>query len=413
MYGAIIGDIAGSRFEFTLRRAEPDFKLFTEANTFTDDTVMTVAIADALMELGDQATVEDIKSACVERMQYWGKRYPDVVYGSSFLRWLNSEDPKPYGSWGNGSAMRVSSVGWLYETIEDTVAVAKATAEVTHDHPEGIRGAECTAAMIYMARNYDDKEDMKKMATEYFGYDLSASLDELRESHGHDVSCMDALPKALQSFFEGDSYEEVIRNAISLGGDTDTVAAIAGSIAEAYYGIPEGILEQAMKYLPEELIEVAVDFYDLIKDDHKYIPPEDGYEENVGITIACSVLHELTDIDTQLEMLENLVHLIVMRMLVDGRAPVPYVDKDQSILVMQALTANDGKLWIPFFTNTEEASKGEVAELIKETPIAEIVEETLERDDVEGVIINPFSNCTNLDKKLLEVIYKRYRENKE
>ncbi|MCR5688038.1 MAG: ADP-ribosylglycohydrolase family protein [Lachnospiraceae bacterium] len=260
MYGAILGDIIGSRFEFDRGGWTKEFELFTDDCRFTDDSVMTVAVARALIEAGCDASDEEIKKACVRSMQEWGRRYPNAGYGARFIGWLFADDPKPYGSWGNGSAMRVSAAGWLYDTVERTLEAAAATAKVSHDHPEGIKGAECTAAVIFLARTGSSKEEIREYVIKEFEYDLSKSVDELRPFHRHDESCMDALPKALASFFEGDSYEDAVRNAVSLGGDTDTIAAIAGAMAEGMYTVPEELKKECGGRIPEDMVCVLNDF---------------------------------------------------------------------------------------------------------------------------------------------------------
>jgi len=261
MFGAIFGDIIGSRFEFDRGGKTKEFKLFTEEDEFTDDTVMTIAVGDALMKAGKDATVEEIKVAVIEAMQDWGHRYPDAGYGGRFYKWLFfSKNPQPYNSFGNGSAMRVSAAGWLYDSLERTREVARATAEVTHNHPEGIKGAECTAAVMYLARTGASKAEILDYVANELAYDLTESLDEMRSRHEHVESCQDSLPKALKSFAEGNSYEDVVRNAVSLGGDTDTLAAIAGAMAEAMYGVPEEIKVEGVKYLPGDMMEVLGEF---------------------------------------------------------------------------------------------------------------------------------------------------------
>jgi len=235
MTGAVLGDIVGSRFEFDRGPWTKDFEFITWDCGFTDDTVMTIAIGEALMDAGKDADIETIKKECIKSMRKWGKKYPNAGYGARFIHWLRTDDPKPYGSYGNGSAMRVSAAGFLYDTLERTREVARATAEVSHNHPEGIKGAECTAAVMFLARTGATKKEIKEYVIKEFGYDLSKTVDELRPLHRHDESCMDSLPKALVSFLEGKSYEDVVRNAVSLGGDTDTIAAIAGAMAESMY----------------------------------------------------------------------------------------------------------------------------------------------------------------------------------
>lgn len=253
IYGAIAGDIIGSRFEFDNGGKTKDFELFTDESTFTDDTVMTIAVAKALHSSGDDPDEKTVKRNCIKYMQTLGRLIPNAGYGARFIDWLWIDNPKPYGSFGNGSAMRVSSAGWMYNTLHKTRQVARWTAEVSHNHPEGIKGAECTAGVIYLARKGMMKNRIKQFVVGEFGYDISKTVDELRPLHKHVETCMDSMPKALAAFFEGDSYEDVIRNAVSLGGDTDTLAAIAGAMAEAMYGIPEGIVDRSIKYMPDYL----------------------------------------------------------------------------------------------------------------------------------------------------------------
>lgn len=253
MYGAIIGDVVGSVFEFDRGPWTKKFKLFTKNSTYTDDTVMTIAVAEGLLNAGIDADADVVKKECIKSMKKWGQAYPHAGYGARFISWVLSDEPTPYGSWGNGSAMRVSAAGLLYPTLTRTLEIARATAEVTHNHPEGIKGAECTAAVMFLARNGATKEEIKNYVNDEYSYDISKSVDEVRPYHKHDESCMDALPKALISFFEGESYEDVIRNAVSLGGDTDTIAAIAGAMAGAFYSVPSDLINQCNSYLEDDM----------------------------------------------------------------------------------------------------------------------------------------------------------------
>lgn len=266
MLGAIFGDIVGSRYEFSDHEINKNFDFLTRRSEFTDDSIMTIAVGDGLMRAGNDAGEEEIKTCIIESMLYFGRIYPNVGYGGSFYYWLRETDPKPYGSFGNGSAMRVSSVGWLYDRLDRVLEVAKWTAEVSHNHAEGIKGAQCTAAVVFLARTGFDKEKIREFVVTNFGYDISLSLAELRKRAEHNESCMDSLPKALRSFFEGDNYEDVIRNAVSLGGDTDTLAAIAGSMGEAYYGMPDEFVEEVFKRLGDkELCDVVKHFREVVK----------------------------------------------------------------------------------------------------------------------------------------------------
>ena len=261
MYGAILGDIIGSRFEFDRGGKTKEFELFTSEDSFTDDTAMTIAIGEALMKAGLAADTDSIEREVTSSMRAWAKRYPEAGYGGRFYKWLFwSHNTQPYGSFGNGSAMRVSAAGLLYDTIERTREVAKSTAVVTHNHPEGIKGAECTAAVMFLARTGATKDEIKEYVVREFGYDISATVDELRPFHKHNETCMDALPKALVSFFDGESYEDVIRNAVSLGGDTDTIAAIAGAMAECYFDMPITLLGECLSKLEDDMREVVKQF---------------------------------------------------------------------------------------------------------------------------------------------------------
>lgn len=260
MYGAIIGDIIGSRFEFDRGSKSREFELFTPRCNFTDDTVMTVAVAEALMNAGKDSDEKTIKSELIKSMKMWGQRYPDAGYGGRFIRWVLSEEPKPYGSYGNGSGMRVSSVGWLYDSLERTRVVARWTAEVTHNHPEGIKGAESVAAAIFMARNGASKDEIKKYIEDEFGYNLNRTLDEISPSYHHVEDCMRTMPEAFTCFLEADSYEETVRNVMYIGGDTDTLAAIAGAVAEASWSIPEDIIDSGMNFLSSDILDVVLKF---------------------------------------------------------------------------------------------------------------------------------------------------------
>ena len=264
MYGAILGDIIGSPFEFDRGDKTKEFDLFTKGCDFTDDSVMTIAVGEALLAVGPEATVKEIEEAVVTNMQDWGKRYPYAGYGGRFRYWLRESNPKPYGSYGNGSAMRVSAVGWLYDSLERTREVARATANVTHNHPEGIKGAEATASAIYMARNESSKEEIKEYIEREFHYNLDRTLDEIRPGYHMDETCQRTVPEAIIAFLESKDFEDAIRNAVSLGGDTDTLGAITGSIAEAFYGISDVLIAECRSRIDEGLMTDILDEFDHI-----------------------------------------------------------------------------------------------------------------------------------------------------
>ena len=262
MYGAILGDIIGSPFEFDRGDKTKEFDLFTKGCDFTDDSVMTIAVGEALLAVGMEATVKEVEEAVITNMQDWGKRYPYAGYGGRFRHWLKEKSPKPYGSYGNGSAMRVSAAGWLYDSLERTREVARATANVTHNHPEGIKGAEATASAIYMARNESSKEEIKEYIEREFHYNLDRTLDEIRPGYHMDETCQRTVPEAIIAFLESKDFEDAIRNAVSLGGDTDTLGAITGSIAEAFYGIPAVLIAECRSRMDEGLMTNILDEFD-------------------------------------------------------------------------------------------------------------------------------------------------------
>ena len=251
MLGAIIGDIVGSTRESHNIKTE-DFELVPQGSCFTDDTVMTLAVAEWLM-----TDPEHRAETLVECMQRLGRKYPYAGYGGSFRKWLMSDNPQPYNSFGNGSAMRVSPVGLYANSLDEALELARITASVSHNHPEGIKGAQATAAAIFMARQGETKEAIRSYIEQTFGYDLKHTCDEIRPYYDWESSCQGTVPPAFLAFFDSHDFEESIRLAVSLGGDSDTLACITGGIAQAYYKeIPDEIIEQMQMRLPKEFWEV-------------------------------------------------------------------------------------------------------------------------------------------------------------
>ncbi len=250
MMGAIAGDIVGSVYEHHPIKTK-DFPLFQPGSRFTDDSVLTVAVANAIL------------TGCPYRdaVLKWGRRYPDAGYGGTFARWLQADDPAPYHSWGNGSAMRVGPVGWAFDTEDEVLRQAQMTAEITHDHPEGIKGAQATALAVYLARTGADKAVIRTRIESQFGYDLARTVESIRLNYEFDVSCQGTVPEALIAFLDAESYEDAVRNAVSLGGDADTLACIAGAVAEAFYGgLPDPIRTEVLARLTPELWAVVEAF---------------------------------------------------------------------------------------------------------------------------------------------------------
>lgn len=443
MYGAILGDIIGSVFEFDRGGKTKEFPLFCGESTWTDDTVMTVAVADALM---DYATDEPyfkvsmtekilrcIEETCVEKMQAWGRKYPYAGYGGRFIRWLGTENPKPYKSFGNGSAMRVSAAGWLFPTMEMTRLVASVTAQVSHNHPEGIKGAECTAAVIFLARLGKTKEYIADYVVREFGYDFSETLAEMRTRHEHVETCMDSLPKAMRAFLEGNSYEDVVRNAVSLGGDTDTLGAIAGAMAEAYYGVPEELKKVCLERVPKDMRAVLKRFEKKVVDvdklqDVEPVQPERAKIQNEPLMQAYELMLRCQyDDELNQKAHLNFACVLAAQMAKEATLQVPYEDvegvfaksiedvplkvggqfslKDDARLRMDKMVDKDGKFWVPLFLSEEDMAKGETANIIFELPIRDIVRAAMEYDAYEGLVVNPFGPALPMPKEILRVVW--------
>ncbi len=259
MIGAIIGDIAGSRFEWHNIKTK-EFKLLMRDCHFTDDTVMSLAVCEALMSC--KSNHSDLSKQAITYMQEIGNKYPHAGYGESFYRWLHEKSPKPYNSWGNGSAMRVSGCGYAAKNLEEVIQFSRMVTEVTHSHPEGIKGAEATAVAVYLARTGKNILEIRDYINKYY-YPINFTLDSIRNEYKFDVSCQGSVPQALEAFFESRNFEDAIRNAISIGGDSDTIAAITGAVAEAYYGVPTSIRKHALTFLDERLLNILVEFENL------------------------------------------------------------------------------------------------------------------------------------------------------
>jgi ADP-ribosylglycohydrolase len=253
MIGAIAGDIIGSIYEHQPIKTK-DFPLFADHCRFTDDTVLTIAVAHAIL------TGKSYLQALVEI----GRKYPGAGYGGSFIHWLFSDNPKPYNSWGNGAAMRVSPVGFAFTNEDAVLRHAKMTAEVSHNHPEGIKGARAVALGVFLAKNGAGKDALRSRISEQFGYDLNRTVEDIRPNYRFDVSCQKTVPEAVIAFLDSDSYEDAVRNAVSLGGDSDTLACITGGIADAFYGgVGEAVEKQVEKRLPPDLLKIVREFQNL------------------------------------------------------------------------------------------------------------------------------------------------------
>ena len=258
MIGAIIGDIVGSRFEFDENNIKTkEFDFFHEECDWTDDSLLTVAVAAALMKWRDEGG--DLRKIATKSMRDFARANP-CGYGSRFRDWLECDDPQPYNSWGNGSAMRVSACGWIGNSLDEVKSLALQVTDITHNHPEGIKGAEATAVAIWLARQGWKIPEIRAHVVENY-YPIDFTLDEIRPTYHMDESCQGSVPQALEAFFESTSFEDAIRNAVSIGGDSDTIAAIAGSVSEAHWGVPRRFADKALSFIEPEMAQVVQEFW--------------------------------------------------------------------------------------------------------------------------------------------------------
>lgn len=429
MYGAILGDIIGSPFEFDRGSKTKEFDLFTRGCGFTDDSVMTVAIAEALLAVGSDAGESEIKEAAVANMQDWGRRYPHAGYGGKFRQWLKERNPKPYGSYGNGSAMRVSVAGWLYPTIERTREVAELTAAVTHNHTEGIKGAVATASCIFLARNGASKDEIRKYVEDEFHYDLNRTLDEIRPFYHHVESCQQTVPEAITAFMEAKDFEDAIRNAVSLGGDTDTLAAITGSIAEAFFGIPAVLKAECRNRIDPEMCQVLEIFDEVLE--RKNVNLHERLDGNELIDTAIRDLYEKGDH----ESFVNVITSLCFRMKKEGCGLVPFVTSGEDMfseldiselkegdtltldhkvrMRMDTVAAGDEVEWLYIFTKEEELHRNRTPDIIVEVPFEDMFQIATRNDKVAGVVINPFGKYFKVDKKVIDCIFEVYGQMEE
>lgn len=423
MYGAILGDIIGSPFEFDRGDKTKDFKLFSRRSHFTDDSVMTLAVCEALLKVGQDATVKEIEDAVITSMQSWGRRYPHEGYGGYFRRWLTARHPEPYNSFGNGSAMRVSAAGWLYDSLEKTRVVAKATANVTHNHPEGIKGAEATASAIFMARNGSSKEEIKKYIENEFHYDLNRTLDEIRPSFHMDETCQKTVPEAIIAFLEARDFEDAIRNAVSLGGDTDTLGAITGSIAEAYFGISETLISECRNRINKDMRDIVDAFYSLVRKD-------DSPNTNQMIEKAINQYYVHNDKEGMILFM----NMMINAMNQGGEFIVPYITKNPFLskeqinsinigdtftldhdvkLKMETVKDESGIEWLGVFTSTEEMHKGSSGNVQINQSILSILRLALDLEEINGIVINPFGKYMQISKAMILLLIGIYEEHEK
>lgn len=429
MLGAIFGDIVGSVYEFNNTKRE-DFPLLSKWSHPSDDSIMTLAVARALMNTWGRSD-DEIKAELVRSMQQLGRRYPNAGYGGSFSKWLYEKNPRPYNSFGNGSAMRVSSVGWLYQTLDDTLHAAALTAEVSHNHPEGIKGAQAIAASVFLARAGASKEEIFVYAMKTYGEKMIRTLDEIRPDYHFDVSCQGSVPEAILAFIESESYEDAIRKAVSIGGDSDTIACMAGAIAEAFYGMPGKLKRKALQILDPYCSEIALQFRQFCKEHDRtihegwkeQITPKDPYESlknNWAIeALLDRVYQERAKGEKDLSILPifSILHFCVKE---EGEFLVPiavksgfnidlskvrpgdtFTSDEETTFAIKHIIDSDDKEALPVFTSESELEKGELTSMIN-LPMEQCMQIALDADDLTGMVINPYGNAFIMDKETLK-----------
>ena len=437
MYGAILGDIIGSPYEFDANNIKTtEFSLFSERSEYTDDSIMTCAVAEGLLDCGIDADDKTMSESIIRAMKKYGNRYPFAGYGANFSMWLEQENPKPYNSFGNGSAMRVSPAVWLcQEDLHRMLHIAAVTAAVSHNHPEGIRGAQSVAAAIFMGIHGASKEEIRNMVSKAFGYDLSKTCDEIRPGYHHVESCQETVPQAFAAFLEGESFEEVIRLAVSLGGDSDTLTAIAGSMAEAFYGVPQELKKEARDRLPADLRGVVDRFDRKLEEDrlarekdparmekwknalHPAPSKKPAADRFAGSEELEKKMEELRERRTQ-ESLAACMEALRQAMRKGGSLLIPVQpfavnggnSPAQRGLKMKLVRSKDGKSWQVAYTSTKAYAAGMSAgdkavggpiRSILEQFVADAPGKTKAPESVSGLVLNPEKNPLFLPRDLI------------
>ena len=396
MIGAIIGDMVGSIYEFDNIKTK-DFPFFSPKSHFTDDTVMTIAVCAALLNIKEY-NEDSVKDNVIKAMKDFGRRFNKVGYGPKFKEWIEGEDTVPYHSFGNGSAMRVSSAGWLFTTIEETRRVARWTAEVTHNHIEGIKGAEAVASAIYLARTSHTRDDIKRYIVENFGYDLNREIDVIRMDYSFDVSCQGSVPEAILCFLESKSFEDCIRNAVSIGGDSDTIAAIAGSIARAFYDVPVLFEVEAKSRLDPVMVTVLDRFNARIHHSDPF------FVFNAPVEARIKEFIKEKNQENFVAVVENLRY--TMNHMGHILVPTQKVKKDnKEALMFKRLKMNNGKFYYAAFLDNTHIDKKKDQMMISTFTI-HFLDNCLKNKEVEGIVINPWSDGFVLSKEVISEMFK-------
>ncbi len=398
MYGAILGDMIGAPYEFGRGDKAKDFPLSGGESRFTDGTVMTAAVAEALMEVSPEAEDSVICEAVCASMHRWGRRYPDAGSGIRSGRWLEAESKEPCGSGGSGSAMRVSAAGWLYETIGETRRVARLSAAATHDRPEGIKGAEAAASAIFLARTGSGKEEIREYIEREFHYDLSRSREEIRPSCHQAETCQQTVPEAVTAFLEGEDFEDAVRKAVSLGGGSDMLTCITGGIAEAFWGVPAELTEECRKRLPEDIRMVLDRFRERRLQAAWEAVGSIYLEGNERIEAAVEAYFAQPEEET----LQAVLDAIRSRMHQDGHFLFPVTGSEKDGLVLRTVLTADGKERPAAFTSQAQLRKGPESRILSN--FIEAMLKVFADTDSPGLLLNPWGRSFLLTADLIRRI---------
>ncbi len=404
MLGAIFGDIVGSVYEFH-NTHNYNFQLLSERSEVTDDTVMTLAVAKALIE-SEGKSDNEIRETLIDTMKTLGTRYPNAGYGGMFYHWVLGKDRYPYNSFGNGSAMRVSPAGWLYESLKKTEQVARLTSEVTHNHPEGIKGAQATAAAIYLARTGSEKEEIRDYIEKTYGYDLHKTMNDIvSKGHGEEI-CQISVPQALVCFLLSDSYIDCIRKSVSIGGDSDTIACIAGGIAEAYYGFPEEYVEEVFNRLDDYQREIVDQFVNKVtgtSDD----PMEVFFTSNHLLEEA---IDEAWESDPDNIDITDLYDVMAKLMLNQAHVLIPALQEadEEGGYGLIELENEKGEVAIPVFTSRKKIADEYADAFMISNFLDDVIRQLLENKNDRRLLINPGEHQLVLTRENLNELYTFY-----
>lgn len=409
MYGAIFGDIVGSSYEFRETDKTKLFRLFTEESQFTDDTVLSLAVAKSLIEAGPGGDETAVKEKLVNNLVNFGKSFPDARFEEHFKTWFEGETHEPYDRLDNGAAMRVGAAGWLFDTVERTREVARWTAEVTHSNPEAVKAAEAIATVIFLARNDWNNATIQHFIQREFGYELTRSIEDLRANSAADDSCANTVPQAIRAFLEAEDFEDAVRGAVSLGGDTDTLACMAGTMAEAKFEIPQDFKEEVQERITPNMGKLLADYENIVR----------KLEERRDVLLQ---IHNFSEEHSK-ELLVPVLNALSIRMKAGCLFFMPVELPEEEVAKLsekipkgnviplardlhpqrRSIATNDGKRWLAAFTSVSEGNKGDAETYYVGEPISFTLQACMQIQDCAGVVINAWGERFFFTREMIEV----------